>query len=220
MPLPPTQASEWEDFDLAQMCDLLDDQEAVRLKAMSQIASAYKGPLFGFVRSKFPSFSVEDAEDIVQQTMIEFWNKVEGAKFDANGSLKSLLFTISLRKGIDELRRRTSKKRSDDDVVDAVAKAISGTDVARAWRLATGRDEQAREIMDLFREFIATLPAQQRMVAEGMYAQMPDVANNLAIIDYIRQRTGKIVTAVQIKGAKQALIDKFRSILTQKGFSI
>jgi DNA-directed RNA polymerase specialized sigma24 family protein len=132
MPLPPTRASEWEDFDLAQMCDLLDEDEAVRLKAMAQIASAYKGPLFGFVRNKFSTFSAEDAEDIVQQTIIEFWNKVEGAKFDASGSLKSLLFTISLRKGIDEWRRRTSKKRTDDEVVDAVAGAISGTDVDAA----------------------------------------------------------------------------------------
>jgi uncharacterized lipoprotein len=39
-------------------------------------------------------------------------------------------------------------------------------------------------------------------------------------MDYIRQRTGKIVTVVQIKGAKQALIDKFRTILKEKGFPI
>src|SRR5688572_4156358 len=109
---PPMEPS--ENFDFECMCGLVDQEESVRRKAMADLACTYRGLLFSFVRWKFSSFTNEDAQDIVQDTLVALWQKVQNAEFDGEGSLKGLLFTMAYRKCVDELRRRTSSKRTDD----------------------------------------------------------------------------------------------------------
>jgi RNA polymerase sigma factor (sigma-70 family) len=209
-----------EDFDLECMCGLIETDEKMRLGAMERIVSAYRTPLFVFVRSQFSSFSAEDAEDIVQGVFVTLWKKVETAEFDGNGSLKSLLFTIAKRQGIDELRKRTALKRTDDEMADFVARGLDDTAVANAWRRAVERAGLAAEVMIEFREFLSRLPEQQALVAEAIYAHLDAMDDNVALAGYIKKRTGKVVTAMMVKGAKQALVARFREILKKKGLLV
>lgn len=209
-----------EDFDLECMCGLIETDENERVKTMGKLVEAYRRPLFAFVRNKFPSYSAEDAEDIVQNVFITLWQKVAGADFDDNGSLRSLLFTIALRQGVDELRRRKALKRSDDEMAELVAKSLDDTAVARAWKRAAESKDQASEIMSSFRDFVSCLPDQQKLVAEAMYVNASDIDDNSALVRHIRERTGKVVTTMMVKGAKQALIEKFRQLLKNKGLLV
>ena len=209
--------TESEDFDLECMCGLLDAKEEVRAASMGRIATHYREDLFRSVIHKFPSFSEEDAAEIVQDAFIDVWTKVQKGEWDPDGSLKSLLFTITRRRGVDELRKRTAKKRSDDEMAEQIARDMEGTAVAAAWKRAVVNGELAAEIMESFRRFVGTLSPQQRLVAEALYSHPQDTDDNAALVRYIRERTGKVVTAMMVKGAKQALIAKFREMLKQKG---
>jgi len=74
-------------------------------EAFNALVDLYRKPLL--VHCYRMSGSLDDAEDIVQETFLRAWDKLK--LFDGSGSFRGWLYTIATRLWLDEYRRR--KKR-------------------------------------------------------------------------------------------------------------
>jgi len=91
-----------------------------------------------------------DPQDVVQEAFIRLWTYRE--RWDARGSVRALLFTVTRNAALDELRRRQRAVR-----------AAQAADPPRAPP-APSEDAVARELRDAAAAAVAGLPAQRREV--------------------------------------------------------
>jgi hypothetical protein len=135
---------------------------------------------------------------------------------DVDIPLKSLLFTIAYREGVDLLRAKSIRVPTDDFITEEMGKALEMTDIAAAWKILKLQDAVAA-VQGEFREFVTKLPGQQKLVASIVADYLPHMLTDAEISDEIFSRWKKRVPVVQVKGAKQALMAKFREIVKKKG---
>jgi RNA polymerase sigma-70 factor (ECF subfamily) len=83
----------------------LRDARAGDSEAFNSLVESYRKPLL--VHCYRLSGSLDDAEDIVQETLLRAWGKLKS--FDGNGSFRNWLYVIATRLWLDEYRKR--KKR-------------------------------------------------------------------------------------------------------------
>jgi hypothetical protein len=76
--------------------------------------------------------------------------------------------------------------------------------------------EKAGEVAAEFRQFVGTLKGQQRRVASVMADFLPDWLTDQEIADEVLVRAKLKITVMEVKGAKNALMAKFREILKRK----
>jgi uncharacterized protein YecA (UPF0149 family) len=69
---------------------------------------------------------------------------------------------------------------------------------------------------EAFRQFVGTLKDQQRRVASVMANFLPDWLTDQEISDEVFVRTKTKITVMEVKGAKNALMAKFRELLKRK----
>lgn len=143
------------------------------------------------------------------------YKKACAGTLDVDRPLRPLLFTISRRRAIDEGRKRSTRLKKDDEIAAAIGDALAGTDTGSGWKIFCGEGERAAAIFFEFRAFVRTLPPKQKMVAEVMADAV--ALGPQEIVKEIYARRQVVVSAVEVKGAKQALVSKFREILKQKG---
>jgi hypothetical protein len=98
---------------------------------------------------------------------------------------------------------------------EEVGDYLKGTQTGRDWSLAVTLGK-AGEVCEEFRLFVGTLKGQQRRVASVMADSLPDWLSDHEIAGEVFERTGQRVTAMEVKGAKNALMAKFRAILKRK----
>jgi hypothetical protein len=92
---------------------------------------------------------------------------------------------------------------------------LAGTETGRDWRLAVTLDK-ADEVRDEFRKFVCTLKGQQRRVASVMADFLPDWLTDQEIAEEVFVRSKMRITVMEVKGAKNALMAKFREIMKRK----
>ena len=80
---------------------------------MKEIYNKYSGPLFHFARNYLSDLN--DASDIVHETMMVLWQKAES--FEGRSSLKSWMFSIARNKSIDR-NRKGGRMYYTDEVPD------------------------------------------------------------------------------------------------------
>lgn len=204
-----------DDFDLECQIGLLGNVQEQN-DASRKLYSRYREALMSYVCRKFGFLSEADAADAVQQTFIEIWRQVGSGTLDLNEPLKSWMFTVVRRRAIDIMRRNRPYIHQDDEVAGAIGDALSNTKVGEAWKKAQ-RQNWAREIEAEFREFVPTLPARQRLVASVMADFLPDWMGPQEISQEIYKRQSQKMTILEIKGAKQALMQKFQELLSKRG---
>jgi len=91
--------------------------------------------------------SLEDAEDVLQDSYMKAWDALEEGRFDGRAQMRTWLYRIVVNGAMDVLRARKRRGRApDDSLADA---AVEGTAEARA---------ALRELSGWLRE----LPADQR----------------------------------------------------------
>jgi RNA polymerase sigma factor (sigma-70 family) len=205
-----------EDTDLQCQLDLLGGEEE-RRKAFELLFAQFKEPLMAYLEKEISYISGASAADAVQLAFIALWQKVTDGSFNPQGSLRSLLFTITRNKAIDLLRAGSRYKATDDDFLTQSSENLRETRVGEAWKRAQ-KMGIATEISTEFRKFVPTLPPKQRLVASVMADFLPDWLDDRGIADELFRRTGKVVPVVEVKGAKQALTKKFRELLEKKAF--
>ena len=95
--------------------------------AMRQLYETHAGPLESFVRNWLADPT--QAADLVHETMLVVWKNAD--RFEGRSSLKSWVFSIARNKSIDNNRRNT-RIRYTDDVPETVDDQISADDMIEA----------------------------------------------------------------------------------------
>jgi len=205
-----------EDLDLQCQLDLLGGEEE-RRKAFELLFAEFKEPLMAYLEREIPYISGASAADAVQLAFIALWKKIIDGSFNPQGSLRSLLFTITRNKAIDLLRAGSRYIRIDGDFLTGSSESLRDTKVGEAWKRAQKMDVAA-EIAAEFKRFVATLSPKQKLVASVIADFLPDWLDDRGIAEELFRRTGKVVPVVEVKGAKEALTKKFRELLAKKAF--
>jgi RNA polymerase sigma factor (sigma-70 family) len=209
--------TDWnEDLDLQCQLDLLGTDEE-KLRAFELLFGEFKEPLMAYIDKKIPYISAASAADAVQLAFIALWEKVTDGTFNPEGSLRSLLFTMTRNKAIDLLRAGSHYTHLDDEFLTNSTENLKQTKVGEAWKSAQQMGVAA-EISAEFKRFVPSLPPKQKLVAAVMADFLPDWLDDRGIAEELFRRTGNVVPVVEVKGAKEALTKKFKDLLSKKAF--
>lgn len=208
------QVSDEMDLDLEAQLGLLGDDSEKR-DAIRVLYLRYRERLMCFLESRIAYLPSDEAANAVNDTFKIIYEKACAGTLDVNRPLRPLLFNISYCRAVDAVRKRSARQKQDDEFAADIGEALSGTDTGSAWKIFCGEGDLAENIFAEFRAFVPTLPPKQKMVAEIMADGVGWGPQEIAKEIYNRRRV--VVSAVEVKGAKQALLNKFRDILKQKG---
>lgn len=110
--------------------------------------------------------SPDDMAVVYQDTIVGVIERTRDPGFDPCRSLR-MVYGIARNKAVDFLRNRKKHRVNTDydAILGAVAADTKDTDLGFRWRLKVGSGE-AKELREILREFIPTLPERQRIVAQ------------------------------------------------------
>ncbi len=168
-----------------------------------------------YLADRFSDLNSDERASVVQDVFMAVHTKAVEQSLNVDEPLTGFLFTVAKNKAIDLRRKHSSRIRADVELTEEVGDYLVGTDTGRDWNLAVVLGKAA-EVSEEFRRFVGTLKGQQRKVASVMADFLPDWLENQEIADEIFVRTGKRSTVMEVKGAKIALMAKFKAILKQK----
>jgi RNA polymerase sigma-70 factor, ECF subfamily len=100
----------------------------------------------------------EDAEDIAQEVFIEVFNTIRQFRHDA--ALGTWIYRIAVTKSLDELRKRSRKKR-----ISSIGKLLGLEDIAHwiAEKTRPDTDLEEKDNWTALSEVLNTLPDNQRI---------------------------------------------------------
>ena len=212
----PEEAKTAEEFDSESASIFLIGNDQERDEALRLIDKHLRQRLVGMIRHTTPGLPTADLLDVYQQVLLEIWQKAQRDDFDPE-PLIPLLFTMAKRRAIDWLRQHSSRRRTEEELLDGIAERLRGTQVGAAWQEVAQKDE-ARRILALIREAINKMPDRQRQVAGVMVEYFPDVPPNEQIRDEIFKATGELLTVTSVKRARQEALAKIREQLARFGY--
>ena len=138
----------------------------------------------------------EEAEDIVQDTLIKVWNNRD--RWEELDSIEAYCYTITRNLSLDRLKRQENQTASLDD--DTVTEQADHSSDPSEKMIQEDRMERVREIVD-------TLPEKQRsciQLRDFEGKTYKDIANVLEITEE--------QVKVNIYRARQAVKQKFQEI--------
>ena len=203
-----------EELDLRARVGLLGTDEE-REQAVKLLLSRFERPIMKFLADSFADLSSDDRASVVHDAFLTVHEKAVNRILDVDSPLHPLLFTVAKRRAIDLRRRASSRIRADAELTSEVGDYLAGTETGREWHLAVTL-AKADEIMDEFRKFIGNLKGQQRRVASVMADFLPDWLTDQEIAEEVFVRSKIRITVMEVKGAKNALMAKFREIMKRK----
>ncbi len=205
-----------EMLDLEARCLLLEDDIAKKQEAVRLLKQRYERPLMAFLGELFGDIEADERAMVVNDALLEIYRRSVKGTLDANNELSGLLFTVAKRRGIDRRRRNSRRIPVGSKLAENVGDYLKDTGTGSDWRLAVIM-EHAAAITDEFRAFVRTLTApQQKRVASVMADALPDWMTDREIADDVFERFGVHVSQLEVKGAKQALMKKFRELMKKK----
>ncbi|MDA1277975.1 MAG: hypothetical protein O2960_28605 [Verrucomicrobia bacterium] len=203
-----------EELDLRARLGLLGTDEE-REQAVKLLLSRFERPIMKFLADRFADLSADDRASAVHDAFLTVHEKSVNRTLDVDLPLHPLLFTVAKRRAIDLRRRASSRIRADAELTAEVGEYLVGTETGRDWRLAITL-AKAEDVMEAFRKFIGTLKGQQRRVASVMADSLPDWLTDQEIAEDVFVRSEMRITVMEVKGAKNALMAKFREIMKRK----
>jgi len=209
-----TVSSEDQELDLRVRLGLLGSPPE-REQAIDLLFSRFQRPVMKFLADRFTDLDADDRASALHDAFAAVYSKAEDGTLDVDSPLHSLLFTVANRKAIDLRRRASCRIRADVELTEEVGDYLVGTETGRDWSLAVvlGRTTEA---IGEFRQFVTSLKGQQKRVASVMADFLPDWLTDQEIADEVFIRAQRKTTVMEVKGAKNALMTKFRTILKRK----
>lgn len=202
------------DLDLQARIGLLgnlqEKQDAVQL-----LFTRFHAPVMKYLSDHFSDLDPDDRASAVHDAFRSIYRMAENGVLDTDEPLAPLVFTIAKRRAIDMRRGNSCRIKADGEIGEDVGMLLAGTQTGRDWnhvRLL----EMADQVQEEFRGFVASLKGQQRRVASVMADSLPDVLTDQEIAQDIQARSKHFITTMEVKGAKNALMKKFREILKSK----
>jgi RNA polymerase sigma factor (sigma-70 family) len=208
-----TLIEEREELDLRVRCGLLGTPQEQE-DAIVLLFNKYKRPLMAYLGKNFPDLPSDEIASAIQDTFIAV-DKNKKKLGDTDQPLSRFLFTVANRRCIDARRRHARRIKTDDELTEEIATAMNGTLTKLAWDEARAAN-QTREIVDEFRDFVRELKGQQRRVATIVADYLPYLLSDREIADEIYVRGNIIVSAVEVKGARTAMFEKFSELLERR----
>ncbi len=205
-------------IDDADISLLLDGDAEEQEEAITFAFQKYGKQLVRYSASRAPGLSFECHEQAALQALQDLHDMARTGRFDLDRPLAGLLFTLTLRRTIDQLRRFTrirdfqEKLDDDDHLAMRVHESLYGTDAGREWSLIASREE-ARSVQEQFRSLVATLPRVQQLVAQVMADALPGDLTDAELADGVFALDGKRPTVVAVRSARTQIRQKFRKIL-------
>lgn len=190
---------------------LLGD-EVERDAAIALLYSQYHEELVGYLERKLPGLPSDLVANAMVDTFRALNDQVVAGTFDYDQPLTSFLFTVVWNKGVDELRKFSRRALGKAEFFDTVGESLENTEIGRRWRQNV-REGQSDELAQQFRDFLLTLPAVQRQVAQVMADNFPDKIPEEQICEEVFRRTNRRMTVVQVKSAKREIRRKFKETL-------
>src|SRR5688572_16221295 len=134
---------------------LLERVRAKDPEAWSQLVSRYQGRLVAFARGK--SIKSADAEDLVQDTFIQFLRGLE--RFRGEASLETYLFLILRRRIVEWFRGRHVKSCTVSDPENVAEAAGGGAEASASWyvRKEEGRGLARDALAGALRAFVGQM---------------------------------------------------------------
>ena len=203
-----------EELDLRARIGLLGTDEE-REQAVKLLLSRFERPIMKFLADRFADLSCDDRASVVHDAFLAVHENAVNRTLDVDSPLHPLLFTVAKRRAIDLRRRASSRIRADAELTAEVGEYLAGTETGRDWRLAVTL-AKTDDVMYEFRKFIGTLRGQQRRVASVMADSLPDWLTDQEIAEEVFVRSKMRITVMEVKGAKNALMAKFREIMKRK----
>jgi len=203
-----------DDLDLQARIGLIGTSNE-RSQAIELLYNRFAKPLMEFLRDRFCDLTSDERASAVQDAFTAVHDKAVDGTLNVDEPLTGLLFTVAKYKALDLRRRQSSRIRADVELTEKVGDFLAGTATGRDWRFVVTLGK-ASEVCDEFRQFVITLKGQQRRVASVMADFLPDWLDNQEIAHEVFIRTNKRITVMEVKGAKSALMAKFRLILKNK----
>jgi len=179
----------------------------------------YDQVILAYIKKHGWGLKLEDWLDVLQQTMLEFIEKVRTPDFDHRKPL-ALVFTIAGRRIRDLLRRKKFRANTDSDVILAhIAKDYNESDVGIGYRHA---DVDWNLFRENLHEVIAELPERQRIVARVFVDNYEDFRANDTygpLATLVGEVTGQVESVVAVKNAWYEAKRKIVREMTHRGFN-
>jgi DNA-directed RNA polymerase specialized sigma24 family protein len=209
-----TASTEDDELDLQARIGLLGTPEE-REQALELLYRRFAKPIMKFLARKFGDLTSDERASAVHDGFRVVHDKAVDGTLNVDEPLTGLLFTVAKRKALDFRRRNSSRIRADVELTEHVGDYLAGTETGRDWSLVVTLGK-AEEVCEEFRKFVGSLKGQQLKVASVMADFLPDWLDNQEIANEVFVRTGKRITVMEVKGAKIALMAKFKAIIKQK----
>lgn len=97
-----------EEWSPTPEAELIEGVRAGDSAALQSLLEIYWRPLVRYARRMLPE--PEDAQDVVQEAFVRLWTR--RSRWKVEGSVRALLFTVTRRAALDELRRRGRRGRA------------------------------------------------------------------------------------------------------------
>ena len=146
----------------------------------------------------------EDAEDVVQETMLKVWNR--RADWPQIESVEAFCLTICRNISLDKLRRMDNQTTS----LDTMESSPLGEMPAQGFSTTTNPESitVSRDRIQLVRRLIDLLPEKQRSCIQLRDIEGKSYRDIAAILDITEQQV-----KVNIFRARQAIKEKFQKII-------
>jgi RNA polymerase sigma factor (sigma-70 family) len=191
---------------------LLGDADEVG-KGLDLIHQHLKKRVCWRVRHFLPGLKPEDLTDCWQETLTAVFEAASEGRFDADRALGPYLVSIAYRKGIDLLRRLTTR----DQALTAVGESLRATKSGRQWQGLSGPERN--EAMGLIRDAVSALPRKQRVVLQAFLDHYPETKDMEVLRKEVSRMTGVEETLAAVKRALQEGRNKVRQLLERKGYT-
>ncbi len=205
-----------EELDLQARIGLLgtpqEQEDAILL-----LFDRFRRPLMSFLADLFADLDPDERASAVHDSFRTVLKMSTDGELDPDKPLTGLLFTVAKRRAIDARRKNSRRIRAERALAEEVGGYLAGTETGRDWKLVVTL-EKAAQVGDELRRFVGTLKGRQRRVASVMADFLTDWLTNQEIAQEVFDRTGERMTTMEVKGAKNALMAKFREILKHELF--
>ncbi len=138
-------------------------------------------------------------------------------EYDPDRPLLPFLLTIAHRRAIDHIRKKTTLRCNEKELLDAVANSLADTQVGEAWKNVTA-SQDGQKMLKLIRDVITEMPERQRQVSSVIIDCYPDNLSIEETREELFRRTGERPTALAVKRARQEARKKIRKQLVSGGF--
>ena len=180
--------------------------------AMEAIDVGLRFSVCGWLRKRMPALSSDDLAGIWSETICGIIQAIQRGQFDTTRPLIAWICRIAINKATDHLRRANTRARSRAEVTNILLRSRA----YQGWFRLT--DAERKEVVDVVRAAIETLPAKQRVVIQAYVDHFPESRQSWFLQKEVSRVLNEPQTLASVKRALQEGRRKVRSYLLSKGY--